>query len=264
MRHPATTAPRAGSPASSTRAPPRCPHYGPAKRCPAAAPSSWTASASPPARSNGRGYRCGSAPTAPTAPPSNAPHATTGSFRWVWTSTGSPASPTRSGRSGAAWRSSTSRWPPVATAIWTACRPRAPPGRYGNSGRATPRRRCYKPSNGASPITRTAEEAGVHIHRGNIVFTPTPRGFVTLMSGHVVVDDGGLVVECVSDLPERYAGVPVTDHGDRLVLPGFTDAHVHACQLPITGLQGSTELIDWLHTLTFPQEADLGDSDYAA
>ncbi len=103
----------------------------------------------------------------------------------------------------------------------------------------------------------------MQIHRGNIVFTPTPRGFVTLAGGYVVVDDNGVVLECAADLPERYAGAPVTDHGDRLVLPGFTDAHVHACQLPITGLQGSTELIDWLRTLTFPQEAALRDTAYA-
>jgi guanine deaminase len=103
----------------------------------------------------------------------------------------------------------------------------------------------------------------VHIHRGNIVFTPTPQDFVTLPNGYVVVYDDGVIAECVAELPDRYAGAPVTDHGDRLVLPGFTDAHVHASQLPITGLQGSTELIDWLHTLTFPQEAALRDAAYA-
>ncbi|MEB3034548.1 amidohydrolase family protein [[Mycobacterium] nativiensis] len=103
----------------------------------------------------------------------------------------------------------------------------------------------------------------MQIHRGNIVFTPTPQDFVTLANGYVVVDDDGVVAECLPELPDRYAGAPVTDHGDRLLLPGFTDAHVHACQLPITGLQGSTELIDWLHTLTFPQEAALRDPEYA-
>lgn len=103
----------------------------------------------------------------------------------------------------------------------------------------------------------------MHIHRGNIVFTPTPHGFVTVEGGHVVVDEDGAVVECTETLPERYAGAPVTDHGDRLLIPGFTDAHVHASQLPITGLQCSTELIDWLHTLTFPQEAGLRDPGYA-
>lgn len=103
----------------------------------------------------------------------------------------------------------------------------------------------------------------MQIHRGNIVFAPTPQEFVTLPDGYLVVGDDGMITDCVAQLPDRYAGAPVTDHGDRLVLPGFTDAHVHACQWPITGLQGSTELIDWLHTLTFPQEAALRDPAYA-
>lgn len=104
----------------------------------------------------------------------------------------------------------------------------------------------------------------MHIHRGNIVFTPTPQTFVTLPRGYVVVDDAGTVVECVEQLSDRHTDIAATDHHDRLIIPGFTDAHVHASQLPIAGLQCSTELIDWLHTLTFPAEASLRDPVHAA
>ncbi len=103
----------------------------------------------------------------------------------------------------------------------------------------------------------------MHIHRGDIVFTPTREQFVTLHRGYVVVDDDGAVSECVQALSDRHADMPLTDHHDRLIIPGFTDAHVHASQLPITGQQCSMELIDWLHTLTFPQEASLADATYA-
>lgn len=101
------------------------------------------------------------------------------------------------------------------------------------------------------------------IHRGNIVFTPTRDGFATVDHGYVVVGDDGMVIECLEALSERHAPATVTDHGDRLIIPGFTDAHVHAPQLPIAGLTYNTELIDWLEAITLPQEARLGDAQYA-
>jgi guanine deaminase len=103
----------------------------------------------------------------------------------------------------------------------------------------------------------------VHIHRGNLVFTPTRDDFVTVEHGYLVVDDDGTIIERVESLCDRHARIAITDHHDRLIIPGFTDAHVHAAQLPNTGLQYNTELIDWLHTLTFPQEARFDDRRYA-
>ncbi|KAI4238567.1 MAG: hypothetical protein LQ349_001021 [Xanthoria aureola] len=37
--------------------------------------------------------------------------------------------------------------------------------------------------------------------------------------------------------------------------PGFVDTHTHASQLPNTGLFGTTTLLDWLETYTFPLES---------
>jgi guanine deaminase len=103
----------------------------------------------------------------------------------------------------------------------------------------------------------------MNIYRGNIVFTPTREDFVTIEHGYVVIDDGGTIIECVERLSDRHSHIPVTDHNDRLIIPGFTDAHVHASQIPIAGLQYNTELIEWLQTLTIPQEVTLHDQQYA-
>jgi guanine deaminase len=44
------------------------------------------------------------------------------------------------------------------------------------------------------------------------------------------------------------------DRRGQLLLPGFIDTHVHAPQIDVIASWG-TELLDWLHTYTFPAEA---------
>lgn len=41
--------------------------------------------------------------------------------------------------------------------------------------------------------------------------------------------------------------------------PGFIDTHIHASQYPNAGIFGSSTLLDWLETYTFPLEASLKD-----
>ena len=52
------------------------------------------------------------------------------------------------------------------------------------------------------------------------------------------------------------------DHSGRLVLPGFTDTHVHSPQIDVLASYG-TELLDWLESHTFPAEARYADEDWA-
>jgi len=53
------------------------------------------------------------------------------------------------------------------------------------------------------------------------------------------------------------------DHRGRLLLPGFVDTHVHSPQLGVIASFG-TELLDWLHTYTFPAERAWADPAVAA
>jgi guanine deaminase len=56
---------------------------------------------------------------------------------------------------------------------------------------------------------------------------------------------------------------PREDHRGRLLLPGFIDTHVHSPQLDVIASYG-TELLDWLHTYTFPAERAWADPAVAA
>jgi guanine deaminase len=49
----------------------------------------------------------------------------------------------------------------------------------------------------------------------------------------------------------------------RVILPGFVDTHVHLPQFAIMGV-GKGELLTWLNTYTYPEEARFADPDYAA
>ena len=62
--------------------------------------------------------------------------------------------------------------------------------------------------------------------KGNLCFCETPERLTTLPDGYLVCVDG-VCAGAFETLPERYANLPQTDVGDRLVLPGLCDLHVH-------------------------------------
>lgn len=80
--------------------------------------------------------------------------------------------------------------------------------------------------------------------------------------GYVVCEDGKSI-GVFETLPKEWRGIPCHDYGDRLIIPGLVDLHVHAPQYPFRGLGMDQELIDWLNTHTFPEEEKYQDLDYA-
>ena len=104
------------------------------------------------------------------------------------------------------------------------------------------------------------------------VLTFSDDPFVTAWQDAVQVNSTGGVlirgglIEMVGDAVTLRAGHPnakVVEYGDKLILPGFVDAHVHYPQTGIIASWGK-RLIDWLNTYTFPEEMRFGDPDYAA
>ena len=64
-------------------------------------------------------------------------------------------------------------------------------------------------------------------------------------------------------LPSSYKDEKIVDYKDALIFPGLTDMHLHAPQFSFRGLGMDMELLDWLNTYTFPEEAKYKDMDYA-
>ena len=100
------------------------------------------------------------------------------------------------------------------------------------------------------------------IYKGNIVFTSNPEKFNVIENGYIVVEDGK-VKEVREDLNEGYKDIQIEDFGDKIIIPGFVDVHVHAPQFENLGLGFDKELLPWLETYTFPEESKFKETSYA-
>lgn len=100
------------------------------------------------------------------------------------------------------------------------------------------------------------------ILKGNLCYSEDKDHLVVKENQYVVCVEG----KCegvFESLPEPYAHLPVTDYGDAILIPGLTDLHVHAPQYSFRGLGMDLELLEWLETNTFPEEAKFSNLEYA-
>lgn len=102
----------------------------------------------------------------------------------------------------------------------------------------------------------------IFILKGNIVYTKDKDAFTVVENGYLIVEDGK-VREVKESLSDEEKKLPVTDYGDRLIIPGFVDLHIHAPQFAFRGLGMDMELLEWLETNTFPEESKYKDLQYA-
>ena len=98
--------------------------------------------------------------------------------------------------------------------------------------------------------------------RGGIAYSENINGIVTYYRGYLVCVDG-ICKGAFVNLPDKYKGLKLYDYGERLIIPGMTDLHVHAPQYTFRGIGMDAELLEWLSTYTFPEEAKYSDMEYA-
>lgn len=83
--------------------------------------------------------------------------------------------------------------------------------------------------------------------------------YVYRTDGALAVRDGMILAAGdYADVARDYPGAQVDDHRPHLVLPGFIDTHLHFPQTQVIASWGA-ELLDWLNTYTFPEEAKYAD-----
>lgn len=98
--------------------------------------------------------------------------------------------------------------------------------------------------------------------KGNICYSCAKDDICICENSYVICEDG--ICEGVySSLPDKYQGIECIDYGDNLIIPGFTDLHVHAPQYAFRGLGMDLELLEWLERNAFVEEQKYSDLEYA-
>ena len=102
----------------------------------------------------------------------------------------------------------------------------------------------------------------MRIYKAQILFTKERTRFEVMPDGYIAVENG-TVIGVYEQLPASLAGQPVTDFGDKLLIPAMNDIHVHAPQYRNLGIAMDLELLPWLENYTFPEESKYSDTEYA-
>lgn len=104
--------------------------------------------------------------------------------------------------------------------------------------------------------------SNLKIIKGNFLHTPTADRFIVHENAYMIIDNG-LINGIYEKLPEEFSNVAIIDEQDKMIIPGFTDVHLHAPQFNNVGLGMDMQLLDWLNTYTFPEESSFRDMAYA-
>ncbi|MCD8036431.1 MAG: amidohydrolase family protein [Clostridiales bacterium] len=97
---------------------------------------------------------------------------------------------------------------------------------------------------------------------GNIIYSKNADELNIIENGYAVCQDG-ISAGIYSVLPGEYAEYEMIDCGNKLIIPGFTDLHVHAPQYAFRSVGMDCELLEWLELHAFPEESKFFDVNYA-
>jgi len=104
--------------------------------------------------------------------------------------------------------------------------------------------------------------SNVLIIKGHFIFTKTTEKFEVYEDSFLVSVDGR-VEGIYQSVPRKYKDYSVKDHGNKLIIPGFVDLHLHAAQFLQCGVGMKKQLLDWLEDYTFDLEKEFRNEDFA-
>ena len=98
-----------------------------------------------------------------------------------------------------------------------------------------------------------------------VAFGATQRDLLHETKGAIIIGDDGTILwrGPQSLLPQAFNAAPRDDFGDKLLLAGFVDVHIHFPQYRMLAAPAA-DLLEWLSRYTFPEEARYSDPQYAA
>ncbi len=102
----------------------------------------------------------------------------------------------------------------------------------------------------------------IRAYRGDIVYSADKDELRVFDDSYIIVK-AGKVLEITKKLPQEYKNLEIIDHSGKMIIPAFSDMHLHASQYYQRGVGMDRLLLDWLNDYTFPQESRFEDMGYA-
>ncbi|MCQ2798316.1 MAG: amidohydrolase family protein [Bacilli bacterium] len=100
------------------------------------------------------------------------------------------------------------------------------------------------------------------IIRGDIIFSNQDKS-LNVNKNSYLVSDGYKSLGIFKRIPKKYKDYELIDYKGKLIIPGFSDLHVHAPQYQYRGTGMDVELMEWLEKYAFKEERKYGNNTYA-
>lgn len=98
--------------------------------------------------------------------------------------------------------------------------------------------------------------------KGTICWSEDLQKLNIVQNGFLLMEDG-ISKGVYETLPYEWSLEEIQDYGDKMIIPGLVDLHIHAPQYTYSGTGMDLELLEWLETQTFPEESKYAELDYA-